>query len=79
MDPCGILDHVDQFDHIVVHGHTITNSLWPEIYQNRIALDTAAYRTGRLSAAVIRHDRLSHFLCTGIAANGGISVEEWMS
>ena len=75
----GFLDHVEQFDHIVVHGHTITNSLWPEIYQNRIALDTAAYRTGRLSAAVIRHDRLSHFLCTGIAANGGISVEEWMS
>lgn len=75
----GFLDHGEQFEHIVVHGHTVTGSLRPEIYQNRIALDTAAYRTGRLTAAVIRNDELSHFVCTGLAADGGIGVEEWDS
>ncbi|MDW5316866.1 metallophosphoesterase [Rhizobium sp. PL01] len=71
----GFLDHVDAFDHIVVHGHTITNSLLPEMYDNRIAVDTAAYRTGRLSAAVIRQDRLSHFIFTKLNPTGDISVE----
>ncbi len=73
----GFLDHIDPFDHMVVHGHTITNSLRPEVYDNRIALDTAAYRSGRLSAAVIRHDKLSHFVCTALNAFGEIAVEEW--
>ncbi len=73
----GFLDHFDAFDHIVVHGHTITNSLWPEVYDNRVALDTAAYRTGRLSAAVIREDRLSHFVCTRVTETSEIDVEEW--
>lgn len=73
----GFLDHVDPFDHIVVHGHTITNSLRPEVYDNRIALDTAAYRTGRLSAAVIRHDRLSHFVCTRLMPSGEVAMEDW--
>lgn len=74
----GFLDHVDAFDHIVVHGHTITNSLLPEVYDNRIAVDTAAYRTGRLSAAVIRLDKLSHFICTQLDQTGNIVVQEWL-
>jgi serine/threonine protein phosphatase 1 len=69
---------MDTFDHIVVHGHTITSSLRPEVYANRIAVDTAAYRTGRLSAAVIRQDNLSNFICTHLIANGEIAVEEWL-
>ncbi|MDM9625384.1 metallophosphoesterase [Rhizobium sp. S152] len=73
----GFLDHVEAFEYIVVHGHTITNSLRPEVYDNRIAIDTAAYRTGRLSAAVIRHDKLSHFICTALGATGEITVENW--
>ncbi len=73
----GFLDHADPFDHIVVHGHTITNSLRPEVYNNRIALDTGAYRSGRLSAAVISQDKLSHFVCTKLNAAGDISTEEW--
>jgi hypothetical protein len=73
----GFLDHVGSFGHIVVHGHTITPSLRPEIYDNRIGLDTAAYRTGRLSAAVIRQEKLSHFLCTALTPRGEIAVEEW--
>ncbi|MEK1892278.1 MAG: metallophosphoesterase [Rhizobium sp.] len=72
------LDHVDAFDHIVVHGHTITNSLLPEVYDNRIAVDTAAYRTGRLSAAVIRQDELSHFIYTQLSPASGIAVQEWL-
>lgn len=74
----GFLDHADAFDHVVVHGHTITSSLRPEIYDNRIAVDTAAYRTGRLSAAVIRQDKLSHFVCTQLVETGDITVETWL-
>lgn len=73
----GFLDHMDVFGHVVLHGHTITTSLRPEIYANRIALDTGAYRTGRLSAAVIRHDELSHFVCTELTESGAIEVGEW--
>jgi serine/threonine protein phosphatase 1 len=44
----GFLD--DRTDHgvVVVHGHTIVAE--PEVYPNRIALDTGAYRTGCLTA-----------------------------
>ncbi|KQV82065.1 metallophosphoesterase [Rhizobium sp. Root1220] len=73
----GFLDHFDAFDHIVVHGHTITNSLLPEVYDNRIALDTAAYRTGRLSAAVIKQDSLSHFVYTRVSETSDIDIERW--
>ncbi|SIQ59788.1 serine/threonine protein phosphatase 1 [Rhizobium sp. RU35A] len=73
----GFLDHLDLFDHVVLNGHTITKSLRPEVYSNRIALDTGAYRTGRLSAAVIRHDELSHFVCTELTETGRIEVGEW--
>ncbi|MBY3089007.1 hypothetical protein HFO63_33885 [Rhizobium laguerreae] len=73
----GFLDHIDVFGHVVLHGHTITKSLRPEVYSNRIALDTGAFRTGRLSAAVIRHDELSHFLCTELTESGAIRVAEW--
>ncbi len=73
----GFLDHMDVFGHVVLHGHTITKSLRPEVYANRIALDTGAYRTGRLSAAVIRQDALSHFVCTELTDTGAIHVGEW--
>ena len=73
----GFLDHLDAFDHVVLHGHTITKSLRPEIHANRIALDTGAYRSGRLSAAVIVRDALSHFVCTKLGTSGEIEVEQW--
>ncbi|NKW81987.1 serine/threonine protein phosphatase [Ochrobactrum pecoris] len=47
------LNYTDAHEKIIVHGHTITASRRPEIYSNRIALDTGAYATGVLSAAVI--------------------------
>lgn len=70
----GFLDHLDDFGHIVLHGHTITSSLRPEIHANRIALDTGAYRTGRLSAAVIENDELIQFVCTELSAAGEITI-----
>ena len=73
----GFLDHLDDFEHVVLHGHTITGSLRPEIYANRIALDTGAYRTGRLSAAVIENDQLLHFVCTELSDAGSITVGRW--
>jgi serine/threonine protein phosphatase 1 len=45
------LDH----GHVVVHGHTIGRDV--EIRPNRIALDTGAYVSGRLSALGLEDDR----------------------
>lgn len=43
----------DERDHgaVVVHGHSIVDD--PEVRINRIGVDTGAYRTGRLTAAVL--------------------------
>ncbi len=45
------LDH----GHVVVHGHTIGREV--EMRPNRIALDTGAYASGRLSALGLEDDR----------------------
>lgn len=47
----------DQRDHgfVVVHGHTIRNSV--EVLPNRIGIDTGAYATGVLTALVVDEDR----------------------
>jgi serine/threonine protein phosphatase 1 len=42
------------FGKIVVHGHTPVRE--PEIYDNRINLDTGAFATGRLTCAVLEND-----------------------
>jgi serine/threonine protein phosphatase 1 len=41
---------------LAVHGHTIVNH--PQVHANRIAVDTGAYATGRLTALVIDGDEL---------------------
>lgn len=42
----------ERFDGLLaVHGHTVVNT--PQVHANRIAVDTAAYATGRLTALVI--------------------------
>jgi len=46
----------------VVHGHTIVET--PQVQGGRIAVDTGAYATGCLSAALITPDRVT-FLQTG--------------
>lgn len=69
----GFLDHEGPLSHTVVHGHSITESLMPEMAGHRIALDTGAYRTGRLTALIIdpAADGLE-FACTD--PSGGISL-----
>lgn len=46
----------------IVHGHTIVDA--PRAEHGRIAVDTGAYATGRLSAALITEGEV-HFLQTG--------------
>lgn len=45
------LNHRGSFGHVVVHGHTAVPEA--EIHPNRINLDSGAYASGRLSAAVL--------------------------
>lgn len=49
----GFLDHTGPLSHRIVHGHSITGSKLPEVAGNRIAIDTGAYGTGRLTALII--------------------------
>jgi serine/threonine protein phosphatase 1 len=42
------LSHAGLHDHVVVHGHTISEE--PELVHNRIGIDTGAYLSGRLTA-----------------------------
>jgi serine/threonine protein phosphatase 1 len=61
----------DKSDHgvIVVHGHTISSEV--EIEENRIGIDTGAYRTGRLSALAL--DGEEHWLLdTAASAKQGL-------
>jgi serine/threonine protein phosphatase 1 len=44
------------FGKIVVHGHTPVSEV--EIHPNRIAIDTGAYATGRLTCVAIEHNQL---------------------
>jgi serine/threonine protein phosphatase 1 len=45
------LSSSDDHGSIIVHGHTVVEDA--EILKNRIAIDTGAYRTGRLTALVL--------------------------
>ena len=55
------LDSPDERDVVVVHGHTPVDV--PEVHSNRIAVDTGAVWSGRLTAAVLR-GRCKRFLHT---------------
>ena len=35
---------------VVIHGHSVTNSYKPEVYPNRIAIDTGALESGTRSS-----------------------------
>ena len=47
---------------MVIHGHTISDGV--EQRANRIGIDTGAYQTGILTAAVVEEGELG-FLATG--------------
>lgn len=48
--------HEEDFEKIIVHGHTPTQE--PDVRQNRINIDTGAYATGRLTCLVLEDDRM---------------------
>ncbi len=49
------LDHRGDLGVFVVHGHTITDE--PDIQNNRMGIDTGAYRTGTLTAVGLEGER----------------------
>lgn len=67
------LDHDGDHGFVVVHGHTIV----PEVFeaQNRIAIDTGAYRSGRLTALVIDGAERRYLTATA-PAEGDKSISE---
>ena len=46
----------DDFEKVVVHGHTPVRE--PDIRRNRINIDTGAYATGRLTCIMLERDRI---------------------
>ncbi len=54
-------EHAGRFSHMVVHGHTITETV--DARDNRIGIDTGAFTTGRLTAIGIE-DGARWFLST---------------
>ncbi|MGO6875432.1 metallophosphoesterase [Rhizobium ruizarguesonis] len=69
------LDHHGEFEKIIVHGHTPTKTDLPEIRSNRICIDTGAYATGRLTAAVFKADGAPRFICATERSAGIVDVE----
>lgn len=47
----GFIDRPVRGGHVIVHGHTVVET--PLVEGNRIAIDTGAYATGRLTAVVL--------------------------
>jgi serine/threonine protein phosphatase 1 len=58
------LSYSGDFEKRVIHGHTPTKSGLPEVYPNRIDIDTGACATGRLTAVHIVDDQIAGFLAT---------------
>ena len=46
------LDSADDFDQVIVHGHSIAAE--PQVRPNRIGIDTGAFRTGVLTCLVLQ-------------------------
>ena len=65
----GFLDSTKVLEKIVVHGHTITGSSLPEIYDNRVALDVGSYRTDKIAAAIFVDDELDGFFVSQVTAS----------
>jgi serine/threonine protein phosphatase 1 len=63
------------FGKVIIHGHSVTDSYKPEVYPNRIAIDTGAYESGRLTAAHIRPNGDISFLAT-VQGKRGIDVQD---
>jgi len=60
------LDYPKDFGKIVVHGHSIVKE--PEVHHNRIALDTGAFYTGKLTCLVLSREECFFLQATTEAA-----------
>jgi serine/threonine protein phosphatase 1 len=60
----GFLDYRGSFGFKVVHGHTIVPQV--EHHENRIAVDTGAFRTGVLSCVVLQGEDVSLLEASGL-------------
>jgi serine/threonine protein phosphatase 1 len=63
----GFLDHTRPFEKRIVHGHSWTEAE-PEVYDNRIGLDTGAYETGVLTAVRIEDGEVTVLQSRGTTA-----------
>lgn len=68
------LEHTGPLPRRIVHGHTIMGDS-PVVTGNRISLDTGAYRSGILTAAVIDGTELSFLQAVGEPDRGAIVRE----
>jgi serine/threonine protein phosphatase 1 len=48
----GFIEHTELYEKIIVHGHTIVDE--PEFHDNRIAIDTGAYYSGKLTCLSLK-------------------------
>jgi serine/threonine protein phosphatase 1 len=74
----GFLDSTADFGFKVVHGHTIVPAV--EHHRNRIAIDTGAVRTGRLSCLVLEGDSVALLAEDGLRpCPEGSGLPRWRS
>ncbi|MXP25762.1 serine/threonine protein phosphatase [Altererythrobacter indicus] len=69
------LSHPQEHEHVVVHGHTITQDAQDR--GNRIGIDTGAFESGRLTALVLEGSS-RRFLQTRQDESGAITAEAWI-
>ncbi|WP_426130576.1 metallophosphoesterase [Pararhizobium sp. PWRC1-1] len=61
-DSKSLVAYENRLGKTVVHGHTVTQSLLPEVYRNRINLDCGAYDSGTLCAAILSEEASPSFI-----------------
>jgi serine/threonine protein phosphatase 1 len=65
------LAHPAPHEHMVIHGHTITDGV--DLQPNRIGIDTGAYVSGRLTALVL--EGTTRRLIQAVSGEDGIAIE----
>lgn len=60
------------FEKIVVHGHLPIDDFMPVVRDNRISINTAAYKSGRLTALVIENGKASRFWLASQIGEAGV-------
>lgn len=74
----GFLDHDGPLPRMIVHGHTPTKSSMPERLPSRIAIDTGAYATGRLTCLAVSEDEriLCFMFATAVSGHIGVTRQD---